>query len=246
MKLLSKKFHMCVAKMKITNKSSIIITRKKNVDPKLIMDQSMLGIIDECDAILDVGANVGEFVKDLRKLGVRKIVYSFEPILAAFEKLREVQSKDSQLKVYNVAIGETKSRKIINLANNNFASSSFLNFNHYHKDAAPNIEFFGTEEVDVITISDFLSQENINNIFVKIDVQGWEIKVLEGVSENDWKKIRGFRIEVNLSENYVGSSSMFDVLAFLKSKGFSIYRIAPGFGMPNFGRLLQAEVLFTR
>jgi FkbM family methyltransferase len=246
MKFLNTIFHICVAKLKITNQSSIIITRKKNVDPKLIMDQSMLGIIDECDAILDIGANVGEFVTDLRKLGVRKMVYSFEPILAAFEKLREVQSNDSQLRIYNLAIGETKSRKVINLANNNFASSSFLNFNHYHKNAAPSIEFFGTEEVDVITISDFLSRENMNNIFVKIDVQGWEIKVLEGISENDWKKIRGFRIEVNLSENYVGSASMFDVLAFLKLKGYSIYRIAPGFGMPNFGRLLQAEVLFTR
>jgi FkbM family methyltransferase len=235
-----------IKKLNIIGKSSIIITRRKNVDPKLIIDQSMVGIIEECDAILDIGANVGEFVMDLRKLGIKKPIYSFEPISAAFEKLKELESKDINLKVYKLAIGDIKDRKLINIANNNFASSSFLELNHFHREAAPDIEFSGTEEVEIITISDFLKQEIINNIFIKIDVQGWELKVLEGISQNDWKKIKGLRVEVNLSENYLGSSSMLEILSFLKLKDFSIYRIAPGFGMPNFGRLLQAEVLFTR
>ena len=50
--------------------------------------------------------------------------------------------------------------------------------------------FIGTQEIDIINLSEFLlSKENKIDI-LKIDTEGYEFNILKGISKEDFKKIK--------------------------------------------------------
>jgi len=51
---------------------------------------------------------------------------------------------------------------------------------------------------EIITLSDFIANEKISKIhFLKIDCEGLELKVLQGIKKNDWNKILSCVVEVH-------------------------------------------------
>ena len=50
--------------------------------------------------ILDVGANEGQFVKELRFYGYKDKVVSFEPLLEAHKKLTEISKNDNDWEIF--------------------------------------------------------------------------------------------------------------------------------------------------
>ena len=47
------------------------------------------------DVILDIGANIGQYGSEMRNLGFKGEIISFEPMKKAFSKLEKNSSKDS-------------------------------------------------------------------------------------------------------------------------------------------------------
>lgn len=56
------------------------------------------------DVILDVGANIGDYAKDMRNIGFKGEIFSFEPVKEVFDILLRDASKDKLWKVFNYAI----------------------------------------------------------------------------------------------------------------------------------------------
>ena len=56
------------------------------------------------DAVIDVGANEGQFGSHLRNLGYNGEIYSFEPVKSAYEKLSHISRNDNKWFVYNFAL----------------------------------------------------------------------------------------------------------------------------------------------
>ena len=134
----------------------------------------------------------------------------------------------------------------INNASNDGLSSSILELNSYHKDAAPSIQFISKSKVKICKLSKIL-ETNINKqIFVKIDTQGYEFEVLKSISKNNFHNIYAFEIEVNLVSTYMNLTLIEDIIKFLRNKGYKPLRIENGFGMPNYGQQLQADILFVK
>ena len=135
------------------------------------------------DLVLDVGANVGQFGVSLRQTGYGGRIVSFEPMKAAFAMLQRTASKDALWTCYNVALGDNDGTAIINVSANSH-SSSLLAVNPRSLQIEPSIGYIGQEQITVRRLDGLFEQiakpENVT--YLKIDTQGYELKVLAGAA----------------------------------------------------------------
>ena len=82
----------------------------------------------EINCVLDVGANMGQYVEQLRKSGYEGKIISFEPIKECYEHLKK--SGDDSWEIVNYALGNTEGEANINVTNKN-VFSSILSPNEY-------------------------------------------------------------------------------------------------------------------
>ena len=68
------------------------------------------------DTIYDVGANEGQYVKEMRDLGFTGRFVSFEPLTAPFSVLAKRAHRDERWNVEQTALGEAASSQTIHVA----------------------------------------------------------------------------------------------------------------------------------
>lgn len=194
-------------------------------------------------AVLDVGANVGQYASDLRQFGYRGLIISFEPLSSAFAELRRRSAEDSLWHCYQMALGDTDGEGVVNVASN-LASSSFLPMRSEHRNAAPSISYIGTETVRVRRL-DSLNIEFSAPAMLKLDVQGFENRVLAGASET-LRPIALIECELSVTTLYDGQPSFRDMIDIFANLGFEVIDLDPAFYDPRDGRILSADVTFSR
>ena len=138
------------------------------------------------DIVLDVGANEGYFARSLRKVGFRGRIVSFEPGSVAYELLQRSANEDPLWSVApRAALGNQVGEVQLNVSSNDGLSSSLLPMLENLRRSAPSAAYAGSEVVPVTTLDEatcgFLSATE--RVFLKIDVQGYEMQVLEGAKK---------------------------------------------------------------
>jgi FkbM family methyltransferase len=136
------------------------------------------------DLLFDVGANVGQYAIDVRKWGYEGEIVSFEPQSAVFRELEAAARDDPRWTVRQMALGETAGQAEINISPASF-HSSFLAMAPRYLELAPRAAYVATETVPVETL-DTVSAEFLKSstrVGLKLDVQGYEMKVLRGGPE---------------------------------------------------------------
>ena len=127
----------------------------------------------ENSIFIDIGANIGYYSISAANFGFKKI-YSFEPIPETIDKLKfniELNGLEKIIEVIPNALGLKKEVKHIFEDRNNFGNSSF-----YQESKNTNLI-----NIQVINLYDFVIEKKIKNIdAIKIDVEGYEDKALEG------------------------------------------------------------------
>lgn len=223
---------------------NFILTRSKNVLPNEKLAAARQLVLQNCDYIIDIGANNGQWIADVRRRGYKGYALCIEPLEKNYTKLKN--SKFLNTTTLNCAIGNFNGYIYINNASNDGLSSSILELDKYHKDAAPDIKFISKEKVKICKLSKILESNTNKKIFIKIDTQGYEFEVLKSINKTNFGNIYAFEIEVNLVSTYKNLKLIEDIIRFLRSKGFKPLRIENGFGMPNFGQQLQVDILFVK
>jgi FkbM family methyltransferase len=195
------------------------------------------------DLILDVGANIGQYGLEIRELGYNGEINSFEPLNEAFNKLKVNIRGDKKWKIFNYALGEQNGFDFINISKNS-ASSSIKSILPRHLNNAPESEIIGKESIEIKKLDSFFFDyyKDYKNVMLKIDTQGYEKSVLNGAEES-LRMIRLIQIELSLVELYNDEVLFIDMLAYLKSKGFSLYSIEDGFYEKHTGQQLQVDVV---
>ncbi len=200
----------------------------------------------QIDLIIDVGANIGEYTSELINLGYSGRIESFEPIGEVYNKLFTVSKKYKNWNTHKIALGDFDGESEINVAGN-INSSSLLKMMPKHEQSAPQSKYIRTEKISVNKLDTIFNTiaNSSNNIFMKIDVQGYEMAMLNGAAKS-LDNIIGLQIELSLVPLYENSVLFNDMLAFIESKGFELYSFENGFSDPVSGKLLQCDGIFFK
>jgi FkbM family methyltransferase len=198
--------------------------------------------------VLDIGANSGDYAIALLDQGFDKNIISFEPLSHEHNILLNKSKKYSNWTIYEkCALGSEHTVTTINISQNSF-SSSLLPMLDQHRTSAPESAYIGSEEVQVYRLDDVVSKLQIptQNLFVKMDVQGYEYEILQGATET-FKTCKGIQIEVSATPLYQNTKYLFeDYLRLFKEGGFELYSIHPVFTDKKTGQVLQYDLTYFR
>lgn len=198
------------------------------------------------DCVLDVGANIGQTGDELRTLGYRGQICSFEPQSKAYAELEKRARRDSNWTTYPYGLGSDNSVKPLNISGMG-PSSSFLNLSKEAVEALPDIRFVDSEQVKTSRLDDVFEDVcgNFRNVFLKIDTQGYERHVMEGAL-GVLDRICGLQLELSLVLQYEGETPAEEMMSWIRSLGFSPYWFLPGHRNFETMQLFQIDLIFFR
>ena len=114
-----------------------------------------------------------------------------------------------------------------------------------HARAAPEARYVAEERVDVATLDDLVEPHlrDGGSVFTKIDVQGYELQVLEG-GPATLERSSLVQLEMSLLALYDTAPTYRDVIQFMAQHGYQLVGLEPGIAART-GVLLQADGLFA-
>jgi len=217
----------------------VIYSRYELFEKKWLLDMGIRSIID-------VGANVGEFTAIFAELFPDARVYAFEPLPDCFTQLTKVAKQyQGRVKAFNIALGTQEGS--FEFHRSSWApASSFREMSKLHKDNYPHSAESETVKVDVETLDKVF--ENIDlkkNIFIKMDVQGFEDEVIKGGLEVI-KKAKVLVIECSLQSTYEGEPMFDGIYKLLRPMGFEYRGSLKQSVCKDDQSCLQADCIFMR
>lgn len=170
----------------------------------------------DINSVCHVGAHKGQEITEYLVIGVSSAIF-FEPVPENFRILDQVVSKIPNFDAIRIAVGNFDGQIDLNLASNDYQSSSVLE-PHLHLREAPQVEFNKVIKVRISTLDRILQGIKVWDLLV-IDVQGFELRVLEGAIDT-LKSSKYILIEVNRAETYRDCAQVNEIDAFLKIHGY--------------------------
>ncbi len=199
------------------------------------------------DLVLDVGANAGQYAKDLRVHGYSGRIVSFEPLASAHALLTQLAASVPALEVVpRMALGESNGEITLHVSGNSL-STSVLQMLPQHEAAAPGSGVTGAERAPLRRL-DQVAQSYLggaNAVLLKLDTQGYEDRVLDGAT-GILGKIAAIQTELSLVPLYAGQPLFDDMRAKLNAMGFTLTALFPGYVHAVTGQTLQIDGFFVR
>ncbi len=170
--------------------------------------------------IFDIGANIGSTTLNFAKLVESEgKVFSFEPDPLNYSRvLKNISlNKFSNITLFNHGVGAVKETVFLyNVNENNRGMLRILN-------QAKEINEFSKSTIEVDTIDNIIAEKKISKPdIIKIDVEGYELKVLKGAEKTLQKYKPILFIELddeNLKEQH---SSALSLVQYLDGLGYTI------------------------
>ena len=196
--------------------------------------------------VLDVGASVGGYAAQLRRLGYGSRIISFEPLGNGFAALERAAAGDPVWECRRQALGSSNGTAEINVAAN-AVSSSLLQINDRALRSAPQAENVGTEHVQVTRLDSIWPElvRDGDRVWLKLDVQGFELQVLKG-AEASLPSISCIQAELSFVPLYHGSPTFLELIEYLDARGFRLAGLEEGHDDVRTGEMLQADGIFVR
>ena len=195
--------------------------------------------------VIDVGAWIGSSALKFHELFPDATIYSFEPLHDCFIQLNDAMKNVAKFRSFNLAVGDKEGK--LQIHRSEFApSSSLLQMAELHKEAYPFSSGEIVETVDVNTLDNIAQELDLeDNILLKIDVQGYEDRVIMG-SMSVLRRIKVIIIETSFHTLYEGQPLFSDIYELLHEHGF-VYSGSWGeLKSPLDGAPLQQDSIFVR
>lgn len=195
--------------------------------------------------VIDVGANLGQFSTEIRRLLPEAVIHAFEPLPECYAKLRAAFEGDTRFHAFNMGLGETAGE--LSFERNEFsASSSFLEMTAAHTGAFPFAAATSKALVKVDRLDHVAQAMALTApLLLKIDVQGFEDHVLRG-GETTARSADTLLIETAFVELYKGQPLFDDIYALLKGWGFAYHGSFEQLRDPRTGETVQEDSVFVK
>ena len=185
----------------------------------------------DIQCVLDIGANIGGFKEFLRqKVGFKGSIISFEPVRQNYERLRLIKKKDYKWEVYPYALGSEPGEKDINVMKDSLFSSFLTPDDSNTSDFRALNQIHYKETVEMKTLDSILTDLKINipknNLYLKIDTQGYEMEVLKGAARS-LASFYGIQVELPIIKLYKEPQEWQDILKYVLEAGFDIAGFFP-------------------
>jgi FkbM family methyltransferase len=193
-----------------------------------VMEATLTGLNINC--ILDVGANGGRFGAQLREIGYKGWLISFEPVPAVYQKLKEAAAGDERWRTFDWALGEEEGEAEINV----YSETEFCSFRPVTAFARERY----TEMTELVSkvrvpvkrldqVLDLCIQGLADpRLYLKIDTQGFDLQVLNG-SAGVLDRMLGAQTELVFKHVYEGSPGYLESLKAFSDKGFDVVDFIP-------------------
>ncbi len=194
--------------------------------------------------VLDIGANVGSFSEEIHRILPESAIVAIEPLRECAGALRRIADRIPSMTVIQKAVGE-------NIGEAEFfhraftPSSSLLPMDRVHAVSFPYSVPSSKERVSVSTLDALLEHRGLNSrILAKIDVQGYELRVLRGARKT-LPRIDVFLIETSYFPLYKEQSYFREVFEYLNKRGFVFLGNFDQMKSPAIGVNLQGDAIFV-
>jgi FkbM family methyltransferase len=183
----------------------------------------LITLLPDCKLIIDVGANEGQYIKQILKLNSNLAnikIQAFEPGESTYEKLKK-NIRHENIKLHNLALSDRTGVAVFYEITGQKSQASSLYQSSIAEHNTTNIE------VKVDTLDNFFFRKNQVIDFIKIDTEGNDFKVLVGASNLlSQKRVNFIQFEYN-TQWLDSGSTLKHTLLFLKERGYSTFLIRP-------------------
>lgn len=172
---------------------------------------------------LDVGANMGNWSRDLLETIPGAKIIAFEPSKEAFRRLSQRFESNKNVECVNIALGKINSKSTLfsNESASGWASLTRRRLEHL------GVEFNFSETIEVKTLDDWLNNagQDLSPNILKMDVEGHELDVLQG-AEQALLNIKIVQFEFGGCN--IDTRTFFqDFWYFLTERDFELFRLTP-------------------
>jgi FkbM family methyltransferase len=198
------------------------------------------------DTIFDIGANEGQFALFTQKIFPFANIFSFEPLSDCFRKIEEISFINKKIKSFNYGLGE-KDEELEIFRNNFSPSSSLLKMNSLHYEIFPYTKNHTKEKIIIKKIDSVFKDFEIGKkILMKIDVQGYEVNVLNGAIDFINKYYPLIIIETSYVELYDKEPLFDEIYKKMNMLNYKFIGILDQLYDPNDGKILQGDAMFEK
>ena len=164
--------------------------------------------------VFDIGANKGYFTKIFSIIvGQSGEVHSFEPVKETYTNLiGNCKGIKNNIKMNNCAVGKKKGEALISYDPKDSEKAKI------EKQGSRSAKL---QKVYMTSIDEYIDEENIQRLdFIKIDVEGHELEVLQGMINSLKRFSPELSIEITLPEK-----ERSDILSLLKDLQYDSFRV---------------------
>jgi FkbM family methyltransferase len=135
-------------------------------------------LINKGDLYFDIGAHLGEKSKPFIEKKIRTIMV--EPLPECVKNLKNLYSKNSIVKIIPKGLGSKNTKKILSINKQMPTISTFAK--HWKSGRFSNSRWSGKTQIQITTLDNLIKKFG-NPQYIKIDVEGYELNVLKGLSK---------------------------------------------------------------
>jgi FkbM family methyltransferase len=186
---------------------------------------------NNCRTVLDVGANIGKYSKEILNIDENINLFAFEPHPKSYAKLKEnINSKNFE--AFNLGVGNKNETLLLYDYDKDEGSEHASLYKEVIEDLHKGQVV--SHDIPVIMLDDFLKEQKVDQVdLLKIDTEGNELNVLLGAKEYlENNKIKAIHFEFN-EMNIVSKSCFKNFWDLLPN--YQFYRLLPA------GKLLEMK-----
>lgn len=195
--------------------------------------------------VMDLGARNGWFFSSWKKWCPQAEVHAFEPEKIAYQNLSTQYADDSTVHINAEGVGSEQTVESFYHLTESEVSSSFLPpLKQAWDDIGYRTGEVAVSEVALTTLDHYAKSHEISSVYlIKIDIQGYELKALQGATEL-LKKTDYLLVESSLKPLYEGAARFTEVHDFLAEHGFHLMDLRAWHRGNEV--LIESDLLFRR